>query len=263
MDVISLCLLFFAYDVHPSYRLVIAANRDEFYHRPTESAHFWKSHPWILAGRDLEMMGTWMGITKSGRFAALTNFRDPSAQISNPKSRGYLVREFLNSEDSPEEYLRKVTHTQTLYNPFNLLVGDLTNFMYFSNQSSKIKELKPGFYGLSNHFLDTPWPKVRKSKQALIDYLESNQKGLIDPQALFEILANMEQAQDYELPNTGISRDREKMLSPIFIQGTDYGTRSSTVLCLDRNNHVLFQERSFRGLNKPWDEVSYQFKINP
>ncbi|WP_407312893.1 NRDE family protein [Desulfosporosinus sp. SB140] len=257
-----MCLLFFAYDVHPRYRLVLAANRDEFYHRPTESAHFWESHPEILAGRDLEMMGTWMGITKSGRLAALTNFRDPSSQIENPKSRGYLVRDFLESEESPIQYLTKVENTQALYNPFNILVGDLSSFMYFNNQSSKIRELKPGFYGLSNHFLDTPWPKVRKSKQSLIDYFEANQEGFIDPQTLFEILADSEQAQDDELPSTGISRTREKMLSPIFIQGTDYGTRSSTVLYLDRENTVLFQERSFRRGDNSWDEVCYKFKLS-
>jgi uncharacterized protein with NRDE domain len=261
MDVVRLCLLLFAYDIHPLYRLVLAANRDEFYVRPTEAAHFWESHPGLLAGQDLEMQGTWMGITKTGRFAALTNFRDPTSQIKDPKSRGFLVRDFLCSEESPERYLKKVMASQYLYNPFNLLVGDLTRLMYFSNQSAEIKELKPGFYGLSNHFLDTPWPKVRKSKQALIDYLTSTQEGILDPQVLFEILANIEPAQDDELPSTGINREREKMLSPIFVQGSNYGTRSSAVIFLDRENHVLFQERSFHEGKNSWDQVAFEFTV--
>ncbi|AFM40055.1 hypothetical protein Desaci_1014 [Desulfosporosinus acidiphilus SJ4] len=256
-----MCLIIFAYDIHPNYRLVLAANRDEFYHRPTEAAHFWDSDPEILAGRDLEMMGTWMGITRSGRFAALTNFRDPSSQIREPKSRGFLVRDYLSSKESPAEYIEKVKHNQSLYNPFNLLVGNLSCLMYFSNQAREFQELKPGLYGLSNHFLDTPWPKVRKSKQALVNYLELTQEEIV-PQKLFEILADTERAQDHELPNTGISLERERMLSPIFIEGNDYGTRSSTVLCLDRNYNVLFQERSFRGDNKSWNEAIYQFKLS-
>ncbi|WP_308895643.1 NRDE family protein [Candidatus Desulfosporosinus nitrosoreducens] len=258
---LTLCLLFFAYQVHPRYRLILGANRDEFYHRPTEPAHFWESSPGILGGRDLEMLGTWMGITRSGRFSALTNFRDPSSQIENPKSRGQLVKDYLESRESPEEYLAKVIETQSFYNPFNILVGDLRNLMYFSNQSPEVRDLKPGFYALSNHFLDTPWPKVRKSKQALFAYLEGNQDRLIDSRVIFEILADTEQAYDHELPSTGIGYPREKMLSSIFIRGTDYGTRSSTVLCLDRENTLLFQERTFRGDHKFWDEVSYSFKL--
>lgn len=256
-----MCLLFFAYKSHPYYRFILAANRDEFYRRPTESAHFWKSHPWILAGRDLEMMGTWMGITKSGRFAALTNFRDPASQIMNAKSRGFLVSDFLCTEVPPQQYMLEVAHTQTLYNPFNLLVGDSSNLYYFSNQTAGIKELKPGIYGLSNHFLDTPWPKVRQSKQALANYLERMNDGPIDSEVLFEMLAKTEQAHDYELPSTGLSPAREKMLSSIFIPGADYGTRSSTVLCIDRQNHVFFQERSFNSEQGHRVEVNYEFTL--
>lgn len=255
-----MCLLFFAYDCHPNYRLILAANRDEYYHRPTEAAHFWASHPSVLAGRDLEMLGTWMGITRSGRFAALTNFRDPSAQILVPKSRGMLVSNFLCLNSSPEEYLLQVANERTLYNPFNLLVGDSSQLLYFNKQTSKALTLKSGIYGLSNHFLDTPWPKVQKSKQALANYLEN--KSLIEPQYLFDILADPELAPDHELPKTGISEEFEKMLSSIYIQGVEYGTRSSTVLLIDCNNHVIFKEKSFVSGQKQCAEMNYEFDLN-
>lgn len=255
-----MCLFFFAYDCHPRYRLILAANRDEYYKRPTDHAHFWESHPWVLAGRDLEMMGTWMGITRSGRFAALTNFRDPSAQIMNPKSRGMLVSNFLCTHESPNKYMQDVAINSALYNPFNLLVGDTSRLIYYSKQSAFVKELKPGIYGLSNHLLDTPWPKVQKSKQALANYIENER--VIEPQALFDILANVEPAQDHELPQTGISHEFEKLLSSIFIQGTDYGTRASTVLLIDRNNYVTFKEKSFYPGQEHGVEVDHEFELS-
>lgn len=254
-----MCLLFFAYDCHPRYRLILAANRDEYYKRPTQSAHFWESHPEVLAGRDLKMLGTWMGITRSGRFAALTNVRDPAAQITNAQSRGMLVKNFLCSQDSPVEYLQAVALNDAFYNPFNLLVGDKSRLMYY-RQSSSIMELSPGIYGLSNHSLDTPWPKVLKSKQALANYIEN--ELAIDPQVLFNILADREPAQDYELPETGISYEFEKLLSSIFIQGSDYGTRSSTVLLIDRHNHVTFKEKSFYSGQEQGVEVDYEFMLS-
>ncbi|MFZ3130111.1 MAG: NRDE family protein [Desulfosporosinus sp.] len=255
-----MCLLFFAYDCHPRYRLILAANRDEYYQRPTDFAQFWETHPWVLAGRDLEMLGTWMGITRSGRFAALTNFRDPSAKITDPKSRGKLVSNFLCSTESPEQYMSEVAKQRTDYNPFNLLVGDSAKIFYFNKQSAQALVLKPGIYGLSNHLLDTPWPKVRKSKQALTNYLKN--RKLIEPQYLFEILADQELAQDHELPKTGISQEKEKFLSSIFIRGTDYGTRSSTVLLIDRNKHVIFREKNYLPGQERRAEVNYEFELS-
>lgn len=255
----TVCLIIFAYDCHPSYRFILAANRDEYYRRPTEQARFWDSHPWVLAGRDLEMLGTWMGITRSGRFAALTNFRNPSAQILNPKSRGTLVSNFLCSQDFPDHYMLDVVNNRTIYNPFNLLVGDFTNLLYFNNQSSVVLTLRAGIFGLCNHLLDTPWPKVRKSKQILADYLVNT--PVVKPEFLFEILADKDLAQDNDLPDTGINRELEKMLSPIFIEGIEYGTRSSTVLLIDRNNHVIFQEKSFLQGQEQGDIVKIDFDI--
>ena len=254
-----MCLIIFAYECHPHYRLILAANRDEYFHRPTESAHFWESHPWVLAGRDLEMLGTWMGITRSGRFAALTNFRDFSAEIKHAKSRGKLVSNFLCTSEYPIEYLQEVAKTRDDYNPFNLLVGDSSSLMYYCQQTSEVKELKPGVYGLCNHVLDTSWPKVEKSKQAFANYIDH--QSLIESQALLEILADEKKAQDHELPNTGISHEYEKLLSSIFIRGTDYGTRSSTVLLIDRNDRVTFKEKSFFQDQKDPIEVNYEFEI--
>ena len=254
-----MCLITFAYDCHPRYRLILAANRDEYFYRPTEDAHFWESHPWVLAGRDLEMLGTWMGITRSGRFAALTNFRDPSSQILKAKSRGELVSNFLCMDENPINYLQGVIEHRDLYNPFNLLVGDSSSLIYYCKQTSEVKELRSGIYGLSNHRLDTPWTKVQKSKQALANYIDDN--TLIDAQALFEILADEKKAQDHELPMTGISYELEKLLSSIFIGGTDYGTRSSTVLLIDRNNRLTFKERSYHQGQKDFSEVCHEIQL--
>src|SRR5665647_2497041 len=171
-----------------------------------------------------------------------------------------LVSNFLCLNESPEKYMLEVANKRTLYNPFNLLVGDSSNLLYFNKQSSKALALKPGIYGLSNHFLDTPWPKVQKSKQALADYLDS--KMLIEPQSIFEILADTELAQDHELPKTGISQEQEKFLSSIFIQGINYGTRSSTVLLIDRNNHVIFKEKSYIPGQEQCVEVNHEFDLS-
>lgn len=255
-----MCLYVFAYDFHPCYRLILASNRDEYYDRPTEKAHFWASNPNVLAGRDMEKRGTWMGITKTGRFAAVTNYRDPSSQLLKADSRGTLVSNFLTNDTSPKEYMTKVINNRNFYNGFNLLVADLSSLVYYNKLLSSTEILKPGIYGLSNHFLDTPWPKVRKSRQALVNYLKDH--SIVEPESLFGIMADTETAPEIELPDTGIGLEREKMLSSIFIQGNDYGTRSSTILLIDRNNHVIFLERSFRGNLNHCEMVSYEFDIS-
>jgi uncharacterized protein with NRDE domain len=255
-----MCLYVFAYDFHPYYRLILASNRDEYYDRPTEKVHFWDSHPNVLAGRDMEKRGTWMGITKTGRFAAVTNYRDPSSQLLKADSRGILVSNFLTNDTSPEEYMTEVINNRNFYNGFNLLVADLSSFLYYNKLLSSTEILTPGIYGLSNHFLDTPWPKVKKSRQALVNYLKEH--SIVKPESLFEIMADTETAPEKELPDTGIGLEREKMLSSIFIQGNDYGTRSSTILLIDRNNHVILLERSFeRNLNHS-EIASYEFDIS-
>jgi uncharacterized protein with NRDE domain len=162
-----MCLILIAHGAHPEFPLVIAANRDEYYERPTAGAAFWHDHPHILAGRDLECMGTWLGVTRGGRFAALTNFRDPRERKTDAPSRGRLVSDFLVTDNNPREYLKDVSRQAQRYNGFNLLVGDLDGVFYLSSREARVQELSPGIHGLSNHLLDTPWPKVARGKQRL------------------------------------------------------------------------------------------------
>ena len=236
-----MCLINFQYKKHPKYKLVVAANRDEFYGRPAREAHFWDDVPDILAGRDLSQMGTWLGVTKSGRFAALTNFRDPSLPETGKISRGALVKEFLASVSDPETFLK--TLEPDAYTGFNVLLGDGEKLFYYNNLEQEIAEVSPGTHGLSNHFLNTPWPKVVKGKTRLESYLEKSIEA--DPDDLFEILRDTEQAADPHLPVTGVGLEFERMLSPIFIKTPDYGTRSATVLLVDYDNNVTFAERVY------------------
>ena len=182
-----MCLILFAYKVHPSYPLVLAANRDEFYDRPTQSADFWPDHPQLLAGIDLQEKGTWLGVTKEGKFAAITNYRDPASWKTAAPSRGKLVRDYLVGDLNPENYLKEISAHARDYNGFNLLLGDRENLWVFSNQGDA-KKLQPGIYGLSNHLLDTPWPKVQRGKQLLKKALAK--KGDALEEALFEMLAD-------------------------------------------------------------------------
>ncbi|MBZ4654259.1 MAG: hypothetical protein JG781_1598 [Peptococcaceae bacterium] len=254
-----MCLILLAYKYHPRYRLIIASNRDEFYNRPTAPAKFWEDYEDVLAGRDLEQMGTWLGITKRGRFAALTNYRDPSLRSNTAQSRGILVRNYLCSHEFPVHYLEGVKKTRHLYNPFNLFVGDLNQLLYYSSVNNCIKDVPPGIHGLSNSFLDTPWPKVVKGKKVLADCLEEND---VLPNDLFNILADAKVVEDQELPDTGVGMEWERILSPIFITSPDYGTRSSTVIMIDYDNHVLFMEKSMRDDRKGWRQVYFEFDIS-
>lgn len=249
-----MCLILFAYRVHPEYPLIVAANRDEYLDRPTEPAHFWKNPPDLLAGRDRVKGGTWMGITRGGQFAALTNYRNPSASLKNKKSRGLLVRDYLTGKLPPRKYLEELADHRASFPGFNLLVGNLRELWYYSNQTGALCPVEPGIHGLSNALLDTPWPKVIKGKKRLKAILQNP-----DPSSLFELLADEEQAPDEKLPDTGVGLERERLLSPIFIRMTGYGTRASTVLIVDTKGEVNFIERTFAG--KRTTEVSYRFTI--
>lgn len=255
-----MCLIVFAHNAHPQYRLIMAANRDESYKRPTAPAHFWQDHPQILAGRDLEKKGTWMGVTKNGRFAAITNYRNPSMEKSEARSRGTLVSDYLSANEHPETYLTKVKTDKNQYNGFNLIVGDRFSIYYFSNQADTIQKLSPGIYGLSNAALDTPWPKVTKSKKHLADCLAQDS---LHPDCLFDLLSDEKQADDPSLPETGVGTELERVLSSVFIQTEGYGTRASTVLMMDQNNHVYFKERSFSsGQQHPHDvEIDFEMTV--
>lgn len=237
-----MCLIVFAYDCHPEYRLILAANRDEFRRRPTAAAAFWPECPQVLAGRDLEAMDTWLGVTRGGRFAALTNYRDPAVHRQDARSRGDLVRAFLCGGLPPGDYLAAAQKDGRLYNGFNLLAGDASGLLYYSNRGGAVRPVAPGIHGLSNHLLDTPWPKVERAKAALAACLS----GTDDLEAgLFALLADRTPAADDALPATGVDLAWERLLSPIFIAGDDYGTRSSSVLTVDRCGRTVFRERGW------------------
>lgn len=254
-----MCLIVFAYKHHPHYPLILVANRDEFYERPTSRAHFWDDHPNVLAGRDRKYGGTWMGITRSGRFAAVTNFRYKTEFREYPQSRGLMVKEFLTNHEPPEIFLKGIIPGEKEYNGFNLILGDLTSFFYYSNRSHKMKALKPGTYGLSNHLLDTPWPKVVRTRQALIDVIEGSEPVNMD--RLSSILFDRTPAADDELPDTGFGLEWERILSSPFIATPVYGTRASTVLLIDTDGHVKYKERSFTGPGDTGSTVYHEFTL--
>lgn len=240
-----MCVIFFAYKVHPEFPLILLANRDEFYNRPTRKAGFWEDYPNILAGRDLVGGGTWLGVTKSGRFAAVTNYRDPSAPTGT-NSRGHLTADFLKSDESAENYLTEIFNKADQFSGFNLLIGEINSakneIFYFSNRSNKITKLTPGIYGLSNHLLDTAWHKVKTGKEAFAELLNEDK---ISNESFFELLSDKTIAVDESLPDTGIGYEFEKKLSQIFIETPVYGTRCSTVLTFDSNFKTNFEEKVY------------------
>ncbi|RYG71760.1 NRDE family protein [Lentibacillus lipolyticus] len=242
-----MCLINFHFGNHPNYKLIMAANRDEFYKRPTASADFWEDHPNILAGRDLEGMGTWLGITKDGRIAALTNYRNPNEEPHHKKSRGHIVRDFLKSSTPPADFLTQLQQGNKSYGGFNLIAGNPDQLFYCNNIRDDFYPVTAGTHALSNAFLDTPWPKTMKGKAELGNYIRNNQSFSAD--ALFKMLSNAEEADDDRLPDTGVGLELERKLSPLFIKTPVYGTRCSTVLLVDKKNHVTFVERTYQQGN--------------
>ncbi|HTO49745.1 MAG TPA: NRDE family protein [Burkholderiales bacterium] len=252
-----MCLILFAHRVHPAYPLVVAANRDEWFRRPTAPAAFWPDAPEVFAGRDLEQQGTWLGITRTGRFAALTNYRDPGSNRADAPSRGALVSAFLRSETPPPEYLERLRDDAARYNGFSLLVGDGVALSYFSNRDGDIRSLSSGLYGLSNSLLDVDWPKVQSGKARLAAALD----GTLSAQALLELLDDTGLASDRELPSTGVTLEWERRLSSLRIVADGYGTRSSTALLVGADGEVTFVERSFDDTGGETGIVRQRFSL--
>ncbi len=253
-----MCLILLAVDAHQKYRLVIAANRDEFYKRPTAAAAFWSGNPDLLAGRDLCAGGTWIGITREGRIAALTNHRDPKWNKPDSPSRGKLVSGYLLGPEAPIRYLEKLSRDAARYNGYSILVGNREAIYWFSNREGKIRQLPSGIHGLSNHLLDTPWPKVEKGRQALGEILSMQSFSTED---IFRLLQDRTVAADEDLPDTGVGIEWERILAPIFIKSPTYGTRSSTVILLDRRGGVTFAERPFNSGYRELPTVRYDFSL--
>ena len=253
-----MCLIVFANNVHPKYKLIFAANRDEFYERPTTSAEFWKDHTELLAGKDLQAGGTWMGITKKGKFAAITNFRDLKNHIPEAPSRGKITLNFLINNDQPEEYYNSLKPELNSFNGFNLIFGNIDELYYFSNKTDGFQKLNPGIHGISNALLDTPWPKVEKSKKQIEILLNQNE---IHPWEVMNILYDVTKANDENLPNTGVGIELERILSPVFISSEKYGTRCSTVVIVDKDNNVRFIEKTYLSGIGTFSNNEYKFKI--
>lgn len=253
-----MCLILLAWRAHPDYPLVVAANRDEFFSRRTAAADFWEDAPNVLAGRDLEAGGTWLGVTRNGRFAALTNYRDPARNTMGAPSRGELVRRFLIGGQSAEDYLSELESCADRYNGFNLIFGDPDGLWCFSNCGEGEQALAPGVYGLSNHLLDTPWPKVARGKSALNGALQA----LPNEAPLFVLLRDDSIAPDDALPRTGVSLEWERLLSAAFVRSPQYGTRSATVLLRDRSGWVRFIEQGFLPDASPGERREFAFSAS-
>ena len=246
-----MCLALIAINQHPKYPLIILANRDEFNKRSSVAAHYWQENSNIFAGKDLVAGGTWLGINRQGRFSMVTNYRDPSARKKDMKSRGLLVRNYLsdNATASPTAYIKRLTTTANQYNLFNLFVGNMQEMLYYSNVENQAKQLTTGLYGISNHLIDTPWYKVVRAKELFKKNL-NKLINLTDPdqicRLLFPILEDQSRAPDKKLPQTGVSKDLEKALSPIFVNIPEhvYGTRNASLLLFEKDQ-VVFSEKIF------------------
>jgi uncharacterized protein with NRDE domain len=237
-----MCVVMFSYKNTPGYRLVLAANRDEFLDRPTAPLNWWSSDNAILAGRDLQDGGTWLGISRSGHFGVLTNYREFPAMSGALSSRGEIVTDYLAADVSPQSFIRSLQAKSLAYRGFNLLLGDISSLWYYSNRYKEFLEVTSGIHGLSNHLLDSNWPKVERGKMLFAEVVRDNSFTI---SSLFEILRDSVQPEESELPDTGIGPEWEKKLGPIFITSTTYGTRSSAVITIADDGEIRFCERSY------------------
>lgn len=253
-----MCLIFLSLDNHPNYKLIVAANRDEFYIRQTAPVHFWEGQPNILGGRDLEANGTWMAMSKKGKISMVTNYRDPHNINPKAPSRGQLVSDYLENGDTPEAYLKEVSTNGKSYNGFNLVVGSPNELFYYSNYKGAIEKIQPGLHGLSNHLLNTPWPKIERGVEKMKNILSDD---AVEPLKFFDLLYDNQMAPDEKLPDTGVGVERERMLSSMFIKSPNYGTRCSTVVMVNKKNEVLYSERVYDLETFKYATRTFEFSI--
>lgn len=251
-----MCTILFAHQIYAQRPLLVLANRDEFYSRPTGPAAEWPEMPGMIAGRDLASGGTWFG-ARDTRWASVTNVREGKrTQDNHHKSRGWLVLDYLQGRLHPCDYLQQIKATEDIFAGYNLLLGDGHELWYASNRRAEPKHLEPGLYGLSNALLDTPWPKVVRGKAALEGLVSSTS---FDREAAFALLADTTLAPDADLPDTGVPYEWEKALSATFISTPDYGTRCSTLLTRDGNNSYHFVERRYLNGPSQWEEGEFSW----
>ncbi len=243
-----MCLLFFSYRNTPGYRLVLAANRDEFLKRPTAPLDFIDQEKQILAGMDLLGGGTWLGVNREGKIAALTNYRKKEKITGYAPSRGNILTSYLSSNSGGGEFLKKMSEKASQFNGFSLILGDGDDLFYFNNQQNLFTLLPPGFYGLSNHFLNTPWPKLNRGKELLKPVMVDT--GHVDPEKIFALLKDDQRPPDALLPDTGVGLEWERLLGSIFIDSPEYGTRSSAVITIGYGGETTFTEKTYDGSKK-------------
>ncbi len=256
-----MCIAYLALDAHPEWPLFIAANRDEYHSRPCLAAAPWQNYPDVIAGIDCQGKGTWLGITRQGRYALLTNYRDPASLIKDAPSRGELASHYLTGDKPPDEFAQNVFDASNAYNGFNLIVGDLATARYVGNRANQESPqmLGPGRYIISNHLLNTPWPKAERLRLALdlypVDMLEQSLTQV------FEILKDNTQAEDHTLPATGLTLERERLLSSPFIVSPEYGTRCSTVIAVHASGRAIFSETSYNESGLATERNDWPFLI--
>ncbi|MFN0275744.1 MAG: NRDE family protein [Chitinophagales bacterium] len=249
-----MCLINFAYQHHAKYKLILVGNRDEFYNRPTKKLHWWDDSPDIIGGRDMKDGGTWMGMSRDGKIAALTNYRDLRNVKENAPSRGNILRKYLNGSTPLDEFHVFLKTQGRFYNGFNLLYGTTNELYYYTNAGERWQMILPGIYGLSNAYLNTPWEKVQKSKTAFTKIIENE---VVSPDKFLTMMFNTEFAAASSLPSTGIPFELEKKLSAMFIQTENYGSRLTTFISIDQQNHVHYHEKSY----VPKDYAFFEFLI--
>lgn len=256
-----MCIAYLALGSHPDWPVFIAANRDEFHDRPARVAAPWPNAPHVLGGIDLQAGGTWLGIDRFGRFALITNYREPLRTLNNAPSRGDLTRNFLQSNMAPKHYASAVANTAQAYNGFNLIVGQGSQAFYVGNRAPKNAPLAlgKGRFVLSNHLLDTPWPKSERLRQALVRFPDNELETALDQ--IFDALKDTTQAQDHMLPDTGLAPERERLLSSPFIISPTYGTRCSTIIALHRSGRGLLAETSYNPMGQAVQRAEWPFDL--
>ena len=251
-----MCLIVFAWRADPEHRLILAANRDELHARPSQDAHWWPDNPAILGGRDLQAGGTWLAVSKDGRFATVTNYRENRSPHGKLLSRGALVTGFIDSGDSPLSFAHGISAAR--YAGFNLLACDGEELVYSSNRGDAPVSLAPGVYGLANESLDTPWPKLLRSRQRLADALDA---GVANETEMMRILADREPAPVDDINADRLPFELARAVSAPFIIAGDYGTRCSTVLSWSEAGKIRFSERRFDSSGEQTGESTFQLEV--
>lgn len=247
-----MCLVVIAWQVHPDYPLVVAANRDEFHERPAEAMHWWRDAPDVLAGRDLQAGGTWLAISRSGRYAGVTNVREAGTPRADARSRGELVSRYVAGSDSALQFAEAVD--DDAYRGFNMFAGDGSELLYMSNRGSPPRLLAPGIYGISNALLDTPWPKLLRTRERVAEVIRS---GIVAPEALLDLMTDRTPAPDNELPGGTADIDLARAASAPFIVHPLYGTRCSTALIRESGGATIVAERRYRRTGSTEGESSF------